>query len=102
MGLARVRGVETEHGPDLLPDLLQLAARHVEDILKIQPFGPYLIGGHSYGGVVAIETAIQHSMADDRDAIELMEMILEAIDFGLERGGWPDMNIMEKYAYFAP
>jgi thioesterase domain-containing protein/3-oxoacyl-(acyl-carrier-protein) synthase/acyl carrier protein len=109
--------------------IAELAARHVEDILKIQPFGPYLIGGHSYGGVVAIETAIQleqagreigavfcfdaphpcqirgaiqNSMADDRDAIELMEMILEAIDFGLERGGWPDMNIMEKYAYFAP
>merc|ERR1712164_142473 len=109
--------------------IAELAARHVEDILKIQPFGPYLIGGHSYGGVVAIEVAIQleqagreigavfcfdaphpcqirgaiqNSMADDRDAIELMEMILEAIDFGHERGGWPDMNIMEKYAYFAP
>merc|ERR1719240_602980 len=109
--------------------IAELAALHVEDILKIQPFGPYLIGGHSYGGVVAIEVAIQleqagreigavfcfdaphpcqirgaiqNSMADDRDAIELMEMILEAIDFGHERGGWPDMNIMEKYACFAP
>jgi len=109
--------------------IAELAARHVEDILKIQPFGPYLIGGHSYGGVVAIEVAIQleqagreigavfcfdaphpcqirgaiqNSMADDRDAIELMEMVLEAIDFGHERGGWPDMNIMEKYSYFAP
>merc|ERR1712072_478620 len=107
----------------------ELAKNHVEDMLKVQPYGPYLIGGHSYGGVVAIEVAIQmeqvgkeigavfcfdaphpcqirgaiqNSMADDRDAIELMEMILEAIDFGLERGGWPDMNIMEKYAYFAP
>ena len=106
-----------------------LAALHVEDMIKIQPFGPYLIGGHSYGGVVAIEVAIQleqmgrevgavfafdaphpcqirqadaDSMGDDRDAIELMEMILEAIDFGHERSGWPSMKIMEKYAYFAP
>jgi len=28
------------------------------DILKVQPEGPYLIGGHSYGGSVAVEVAL--------------------------------------------
>jgi hypothetical protein len=28
------------------------------DMLKVQPEGPYLIGGHSYGGSVAVEVAL--------------------------------------------
>jgi thioesterase domain-containing protein len=34
-----------------------LAARHAEAILGVQPRGPYLLGGWSFGGVVAWETA---------------------------------------------
>ena len=36
-----------------------LARANVQDILKVQPQGPFLLGGHSYGGVVALEVAIQ-------------------------------------------
>ena len=107
----------------------ELAAVHVEDILRIQPRGPYLLGGHSYGGVVAMEVALQlerrgsqvghvfvfdaphplqvrapvaGSTADDADAEELMEMILNAIDFGHTLAGWDGMTMFEKYEYFAP
>ncbi len=36
-----------------------LAARFLPEICKIQPQGPYRLGGHSFGGVVAFELAQQ-------------------------------------------
>ncbi|WP_437852408.1 amino acid adenylation domain-containing protein [Sorangium sp. So ce363] len=36
-----------------------IAARYVEEILSVRPEGPYLLGGHSAGGVVAYEMAQQ-------------------------------------------
>jgi amino acid adenylation domain-containing protein len=36
-----------------------LAARFLPDIFKIQPEGPYRLGGHSFGGIVAFELAQQ-------------------------------------------
>ncbi|MDQ0243085.1 acyl transferase domain-containing protein/thioesterase domain-containing protein [Bacillus fengqiuensis] len=37
----------------------QLAKRYVSEIRKVQPKGPYLIGGYSFGGNVALEVALQ-------------------------------------------
>lgn len=109
--------------------IFELAKNHVKDMIKIQPYGPYLIGGHSYGGVVALEVAIQlqaigreiagvflfdaphpcqirraelNAIANDKNAVELMEMILNAIDFGHQRQGWANMPFYQKYEYFAP
>jgi 3-oxoacyl-(acyl-carrier-protein) synthase/acyl carrier protein len=39
-------------------DIAQLARANAQDILKVQPEGPYLLGGHSYGGAVAMEIAM--------------------------------------------
>ncbi len=36
-----------------------LAARYIETIRLVQPYGPYLLGGHSFGGVVAYEMGRQ-------------------------------------------
>jgi amino acid adenylation domain-containing protein len=36
-----------------------MAAYYVEEILKMQPEGPYLLGGYSLGGVIAFEMAQQ-------------------------------------------
>ena len=36
----------------------QLARQNASDIVKVQPEGPYLLGGHSYGGAVAMEVAM--------------------------------------------
>ena len=88
-------------------DLKALALQNAEDIVIIQPEGPYLVGGHSYGGAVAVEIAMvleswgkevglvlimdtplkeqirtrqpNAEKADDADCLELMEMILGAL-----------------------
>ena len=39
-------------------DVAALALRNAEDIVRVQPEGPYLLGGHSYGGCVATEIAM--------------------------------------------
>ena len=37
----------------------EMAARYLPEVLKIQPQGPYALGGYSMGGVVAFELACQ-------------------------------------------
>jgi thioesterase domain-containing protein len=37
----------------------EIATYYIEAIQTVQPFGPYLLGGHSFGGVVAFEIATQ-------------------------------------------
>ncbi len=39
-------------------DIASLARANAADIVAVQPAGPYLIGGHSYGGAVAMEIAM--------------------------------------------
>jgi len=39
-------------------NIAQLARQNASDIIKVQPEGPYLLGGHSYGGAVAMEVAM--------------------------------------------
>ena len=39
-------------------DVSALAARNAADMVRVQPEGPYLVGGHSYGGAVAMEIAM--------------------------------------------
>eukprot|EP00963_Diacronema_lutheri_P009971 scaffold941_cov454-Pavlova_lutheri.AAC.1 len=85
----------------------ELATQNAMDIIGVQPEGPYLVGGHSYGGVVAVQIAIQlqewghevglvvlfdapyplqcrapvpdSDFVSVEDANELMEMILNAL-----------------------
>lgn len=39
-------------------NLTALAQQNAKDIVAVQPEGPYLVGGHSYGGAVAVEIAM--------------------------------------------
>ena len=48
---------ETETGA--WPSLEEMAAPFVEELLAIQPEGPFHLGGHSFGGVLAFEIAQQ-------------------------------------------
>lgn len=41
------------------PTIEGMAARYIETIREVQPRGPYLLGGWSFGGVVAFEMARQ-------------------------------------------
>ncbi|GLY32991.1 AMP-binding protein [Kineosporia sp. NBRC 101731] len=46
------------------------ARRHIKMLRQIQPNGPYFIGGHSFGGVVATEVA--HQLRDAGEEIGLL------------------------------
>ena len=43
---------------------LRLARANALDILAAQPEGPYLLGGHSYGGAVAAEVLVGNGIND--------------------------------------
>jgi amino acid adenylation domain-containing protein len=53
----QARGLDGESAPHA--SIEEMAAAYCEAMLKIQPDGPYLIGGWSMGGVVAFEIARQ-------------------------------------------
>jgi amino acid adenylation domain-containing protein len=50
-------GLDGETEP--LVDVKDMAAYWLEEVLKIHPEGPFLLGGHSFGGKVAFELAQQ-------------------------------------------
>ncbi|MEU6253477.1 alpha/beta fold hydrolase [Streptomyces sp. NPDC047043] len=52
-----VPGLDGKEEP--LDDTEDLAALFVDEIRRIQPHGPYLLGGHSFGGMIAYEAARQ-------------------------------------------
>jgi len=51
----QARGIEP--GDSLYPSIEEMAAEYVRAIREVQPRGPYLIGGWSFGGTVAFEMA---------------------------------------------
>ncbi|MEH2165185.1 MAG: amino acid adenylation domain-containing protein [Nostoc sp.] len=53
----QARGLDGESEP--FTQLEEIASYYIEAIQTVQPTGPYLLGGHSFGGVVAFEMATQ-------------------------------------------
>src|ERR1039458_3026347 len=49
------RGIESRARPDYT--LRETASRYARAIREVQPRGPYLLGGHSLGGVLALDVA---------------------------------------------
>jgi cytochrome P450/thioesterase domain-containing protein/acyl carrier protein len=54
-----VRAPGYDGAEDPLATVEELAARYIESIRLVQPYGPYLLGGHSFGGMVAYEMGRQ-------------------------------------------
>ena len=50
-------GLDGETAPDTRVE--DMAARYIQEIQTVQPQGPYLFGGHSFGGWVALEMSKQ-------------------------------------------
>lgn len=50
-----------------------LAERYAEEIQQTQPHGPYVLAGHSFGGLVAYETALQ--LADRGERIDRIVLL---------------------------
>ncbi|AKT36703.1 hybrid non-ribosomal peptide synthetase/type I polyketide synthase [Chondromyces crocatus] len=54
-----IRASGTAPGEAILDDITEIAARYVKELRAHQPYGPYRIGGHSAGGVIAYEVVRQ-------------------------------------------
>ncbi|TCP58033.1 amino acid adenylation domain-containing protein [Tumebacillus sp. BK434] len=63
-------GLETDETP--LSSIPALAARYAEEIVRVQPHGPYRLGGWSFGGAVAYELAAQLKAAGQEIEYVLM------------------------------
>ncbi|MGE6761661.1 thioesterase domain-containing protein [Corallococcus interemptor] len=53
----QTRGLHGERAP--FERIEDMAADHLETLRTVQPRGPYLLGGHCSGGMVALEMALQ-------------------------------------------
>jgi amino acid adenylation domain-containing protein len=78
-----------------------IAAYYVEEIRRIQPVGPYYIGGHSIGGLIALEMAQQLQKGDQE--VALLAVLdsgaptkIEASDVCLARPESSRKNLSEK------
>jgi acyl-coenzyme A synthetase/AMP-(fatty) acid ligase/thioesterase domain-containing protein/acyl carrier protein len=65
------RGLEERAWPD--HSVEAAARRYLAGVRAVQPTGPYLIGGYSFGGVVAFEMACQLQRAGER--VELLVIL---------------------------
>jgi len=50
------------------------ARRHLEIVRQVQPHGPYLLAGHSAGGLIALETARLLAEHDQQVAVVLLDV----------------------------
>ena len=50
-----------------------MASKYIEDVMKIQPRGPYVLGGYCLGGVIALEMAQQ--LRGKGEDVELVLML---------------------------
>jgi thioesterase domain-containing protein len=63
----QTRGLHGDHPPfDRVEDM---AADHIESMRAVQPRGPYLLGGHCIGAMVALEMALQLQRRGERVAL---------------------------------
>ncbi len=55
----------------------ETATRYLQEVRKVQPNSPYLLGGHCYGGVLAFEMARQlHNQGDTVGLLVVIDAIL--------------------------
>ena len=52
--------------PDPVPSIEAIARRALDVIRERQPTGPYLLGGYSFGGLIALEVAQQLTAGGER------------------------------------
>jgi thioesterase domain-containing protein len=63
----RMRGLYDDEQP--LLSIEQMAAHYVAEMIRVQPEGPYYLGGYSLGGTVAFEMAQQLTRANRQVAL---------------------------------
>jgi thioesterase domain-containing protein/acyl carrier protein len=72
-----VWGLQSMTGADRISSV---AARYLAELRRVQPTGPYRLGGLCFGGVVAFEMA--HQLHESGDRVEFLALIgISAFDF---------------------
>src|SRR5262249_23927326 len=66
----QAQGIDGKAPP--LSGVEEMAARYLEAVRRVQPEGPYLLGGSSFGGIVAFEMAHQLLSGGQRVALPPM------------------------------
>jgi acyl transferase domain-containing protein/thioesterase domain-containing protein/acyl carrier protein len=67
----QAQGIEGKSPP--LTRVEEMAARYLEAVRQVQPEGPYLLGGSSFGGIVALEMA--HQLLSGGERVALLTMM---------------------------
>ena len=66
------RGLDGAQEP--LTSAEEMAAHYIDEIVKVQPHGPYYLGGLSFGGAIAFEMAQQfHARGESVGLVALMD-----------------------------
>ena len=65
-GSERVHTLGPDYGPDPVPSIEAIAQRALDVIREQQPTGPYLLGGYSFGGLIALEVTQQLTAGGER------------------------------------
>ncbi|NET03815.1 MAG: amino acid adenylation domain-containing protein [Symploca sp. SIO2B6] len=77
-----------------------IAAHHIKGIQTLQPNGPYLLGGHSFGGKVAFETAQQlRMMGQEVSMLAIVDIQVGVTDKTKEVINWNDTEYIANLAY---
>lgn len=91
-------GLDGETEPDTRME--DIAARYIREIKTVQPHGPYLLGGHSFGGWVGLEMAGQLQMAGEE--VARLAIFDTTVPFHQPIGvGWSDADWMIDIAHIA-
>ena len=68
------------YGEEMPESVAELAARHIREIRRLQPAGPYTLGGYSSGGQLALEMAAQLESAGE--SIHGLLLVDPALGYG--------------------
>ncbi len=80
---------------DPVDDVEELADRYIAEIKQIQPYGPYLVGGHSFGGIVAYEVGRKLRRRGDEVARVIMIDAYPAVP-GQPEPPWDERAVIEE------
>ena len=86
----QARGLDGQEQPDT--SIEEMAADYLNSVRQTQPSGPYLLGGYSAGGLVALEMArLLHEAGERVDLLVLFDTFLhpDSLPADMPHGGRP-------------
>ena len=90
-------GLDGQHAP--FTKMEAIAEHFLKEIRTLQPEGPYLLGGMSFGGMVAFEMAQQLRRAgQEASMLAILDTLLDRQDFG-NSGAWARLRNTVGFLY---